>query len=163
MFILEITMKTCTVCKEDKPFTEFYVARIQKDGVTPTYFGYCKKCGSEKHKKRWDSLSKGEKQEMGRQGRERMGVEYHKNYKLKSRYGIDTEILKEMLDKQDHKCYTCGTEIEYQGDNSAQVDHDHETGKVRKLLCRPCNTSLGLLQENTETFQRMINYINENK
>lgn len=39
------------------------------------------------------------------------------------------------------------------------VDHDHETGLVRGLLCRRCNQAIGLLNEDRNLLQRMIGYI----
>ena len=43
-----------------------------------------------------------------------------------------------------------------------QGDHNHTTGKVRALLCRSCNTSLGLLREDSKILYNMISYINDN-
>jgi hypothetical protein len=44
------------------------------------------------------------------------------------------------------------------------VDHDHKTGKVRKLLCFNCNTAIGKLNDDPELFKRAINYLeNERK
>lgn len=40
------------------------------------------------------------------------------------------------------------------------VDHDHETGEVRGLLCRGCNVLLGHLQDDTGSLKRAISYLN---
>lgn len=42
------------------------------------------------------------------------------------------------------------------------IDHDHETGKVRGLLCRTCNSGIGLLQDSPELLRRAIKWIEEN-
>ncbi len=39
------------------------------------------------------------------------------------------------------------------------VDHDHATGDVRGLLCRPCNTMLGHARDNMRFFERCIKYL----
>ncbi len=43
------------------------------------------------------------------------------------------------------------------------VDHCHDTGKVRGLLCRTCNAVLGLANENPEVLRRMAAYLAEHK
>lgn len=43
------------------------------------------------------------------------------------------------------------------------VDHNHNTGTVRGLLCHNCNSSLGLLKENVSILEKMIKYIEDNK
>jgi hypothetical protein len=39
------------------------------------------------------------------------------------------------------------------------IDHDHETGEVRGLLCRACNTLLGCVQDDAKLLGRAINYL----
>lgn len=39
------------------------------------------------------------------------------------------------------------------------VDHDHETGRVRGLLCRPCNDLLGHLRDDVEAARRIVRYL----
>jgi len=41
------------------------------------------------------------------------------------------------------------------------VDHNHETKQIRDLLCKRCNTSLGLLKEDQKRIQNMLNYLQE--
>jgi hypothetical protein len=65
--------------------------------------------------------------------------------KLRVRYGITPECYEDMLAKQGGVCAICGGEPHRY---RLAVDHDHKSGKVRSLLCSPCNTALGAL-ENT--------------
>ncbi len=41
------------------------------------------------------------------------------------------------------------------------IDHNHITNKIRKLLCRECNSTLGLIKENTNTLKNMIQYLEQ--
>jgi hypothetical protein len=86
-----------------------------------------------------------------------------KNNHLLRFYNITIEQYEQMLYEQDNKCYICEELAEDTRKKSLNVDHDHITGKVRKLLCGNCNTSLGLAKENEVILQKMINYLNEHK
>ena len=50
------------------------------------------------------------------------------------------------------KCRAC-----YQVKN-LQIDHCHETGKVRALLCKECNNALGLLHDDVERIRLLLSY-----
>ena len=71
-------------------------------------------------------------------------------------YGISTRDVERMKVAQDYKCATCGDEESGRG---LFVDHDHETGEVRGLLCHNCNSSLGLVKDNIDTLKAMIEYL----
>lgn len=77
-------------------------------------------------------------------------------YSLK-KYGIDVTIYNQMLKDQQGVCFICKSE-DTRGHRLA-VDHCHKTGKVRSLLCGSCNITLGLIKENPDTLNKMINYL----
>ncbi len=56
------------------------------------------------------------------------------------------EEYDELLNNQDGKCAICKYSWEENTENMC-VDHDHETGKVRGLLCRSCNLKLGWFEK----------------
>ncbi|KKN77041.1 hypothetical protein LCGC14_0363800 [marine sediment metagenome] len=60
-----------------------------------------------------------------------------------------------MYTDQDGVCAVCKTEPDYE----LVVDHDHITGKVRALLCRPCNLKVGVLEH--PLFPSLVNYLEE--
>ena len=62
----------------------------------------------------------------------------HRNRHLKRNYGIDVQEYDRMLSDQDGSCAICETDITGVGEGA--VDHDHESGVVRGLLCRKCNS-----------------------
>jgi hypothetical protein len=83
---------------------------------------------------------------------------------LMRQYGIDYNEYNRMLNEQDHKCGICGDEgftMAKHHELKLVVDHDHETGRVRGLLCHNCNRALGLLKDNTESLTKAINWISE--
>jgi Autographiviridae endonuclease VII len=87
---------------------------------------------------------------------------------LKNRYGVSREWFYKQLEKQDGRC-VCGFVFSlFTGDRnrSPHVDHNHETGRVRGLLCSRCNTSIGLLQldkmtaaESFALLSKIMNYL----
>lgn len=133
-------MKTCTSCKEIKPFSFFHKGINYKDG----YRSKCKPCVSVYHKKRNKNP---EVKERARAN----------SYKTK--YGITTNQYDEMLKQQNGVCKICGSAESKRGDHRLMVDHDHVTGEVRGLLCNPCNAAIGLLGDNISTLQNAINYL----
>lgn len=76
---------------------------------------------------------------------------------LMVRYRINSATWDAMMEKQDNKCAICGKEFEQQSD--VRVDHDHQTGRVRGLLCHHCNTLLGMANDDPEILRQAIQYI----
>lgn len=83
------------------------------------------------------------------------------NYLMRN-YGIDLNIYEDMLDKQDSKCKICNGEGFVMAKHhklKLVVDHCHESGKVRGLLCHNCNRALGLLKDDVVNLHRAIKYL----
>lgn len=74
-------------------------------------------------------------------------------------YGITPEELKTMYDKQEGKCAICSTEPTTK--RGLHVDHCHETGKVRGLLCHGCNVALGSFKDDVQLLNNAIKYLKE--
>jgi hypothetical protein len=81
-----------------------------------------------------------------------------KKRNLCRRYNITVEQYDAMLQQQLGLCKICN-----QQPKKICVDHCHETGIVRGLLCGTCNTAIGLFKENINTLQSAIKYLQENK
>ena len=99
--------------------------------------------------------------------------EFHKNRRYKNgrpsqckecasdkqremKYGLSRAQYDRMLRRQGGQCAVCSNAS---GDINLVVDHSHHTGKVRGILCRSCNTMLGLAGDRTETLKSAIRYI----
>lgn len=79
---------------------------------------------------------------------------YHKERELQLHYGLTLEQYNQMLAEQDNRCAICTGTME-----RPCVDHDHLTGKVRRILCSTCNVVLGLVNEDPAWLGRMIEYL----
>jgi hypothetical protein len=68
-------------------------------------------------------------------------------------YGLDGTAYKVLFTEQNGRCALCLEPKEL------HIDHDHKTGRVRGLLCRDCNTSLGKLGDDVEGIRRVLAYL----
>ena len=83
-------------------------------------------------------------------------------YDLKRHYGISTAERDAMLEEQDHKCKICGKseETAIRGEKiRLAVDHCHDTGRVRGMLCVKCNRGLGLFCDDPDILRKAIEYL----
>lgn len=87
-----------------------------------------------------------------------------RHYMLKRLYGIDLFTFNLLLEKQNNQCKACGRQFTYENRlDSPQVDHDHKSGEIRGLLCQSCNSTLGHCNDNIETLQKLIHYLEDNR
>lgn len=123
--------KCCSSDCSRKPVSEFSKNRDAADG----FQDYCRECHSRRYQARKDKVRR----------------------QMDSRlYGLLPGDYDRMLAAQGGNCAVCGL-CPDDGQRLA-VDHDHATGKVRALLCRYCNTALGLLREDPERCSKLAEY-----
>ena len=79
-----------------------------------------------------------------------------KRNNLKRKYGISLELYDQLVIDQNNKCAICSAD--FIGKMKPCVDHNHITGAVRGLLCRPCNLALSVV-ENTEYVEKAKQYL----
>jgi hypothetical protein len=79
-----------------------------------------------------------------------------RKYSLKKKYGITPEQYQEMLLKQDSKCAICLGTMVTSGARHMHVDHCHETGRIRGILCHVCNTKLGWFERFRAQIKRYL-------
>ena len=75
-------------------------------------------------------------------------------------YGISESCYLNLYDQQNGKCAICDEFIELRG-KQTHIDHNHQTLKVRGLLCHGCNTAIGLFKENIQTVENAIKYLSK--
>jgi hypothetical protein len=132
---METDTRLCPRCREVKPLVDFTLDRSKKTG----YHGLCKRCNYLRLKDKLGS-------EHYRQ--------YRKEWELQRRYGMTSaEYAQKIADQRG--CYLiCGLQSE-----RLVVDHNHNTGQVRGLLCVSCNGLLGLANENPRVLVAAIEYL----
>lgn len=87
--------------------------------------------------------------------------EHCRRARLKKAFGISIEEYEALLAAQGGKCATCdSTEADSRGWR-LHTDHDHATGRIRGLLCGPCNRAIGLLNDDAERFAALAQYLSD--
>jgi Recombination endonuclease VII len=119
-------MKACTHCKEVKSLDEYHRAAKASDGRA----SWCKPCANsiyrERRKRSYDPADK-------------------KRWQLKTRYGLTSDDVVAMREKQDGKCGIC--RVPLGEDVRPCIDHSHTTGAVRGILCHKCNIKLHSVED----------------
>lgn len=76
------------------------------------------------------------------------------------RYRLTVAEYEAMAEAQDHRCAICQRQEPFGSSRPRLcVDHDHENGQVRGLLCLSCNTALGALHEDPRLFAAAVRYL----
>ena len=137
----------CSFCKEQKPTSAFPKA----SGKARGYAWVCKVCKIKKRKEKQASMTE---EDWKRQNR---------RYWLKTSYGISLEEFDAKLESQNFKCAICHCRAEDAFNGTLYVDHCHNTGKLRGLLCHACNSALGKFRDSPTILQNAITYLEAHK
>lgn len=149
--------RTCKVCNFVKEKSNFQPQGYQ-----------CRECRTIKEQERRD-LNTNDLTEEQRQSRRDATKKWRENNLEQSKFfarrthimrkfGLTIKQYDNMLAKQNGVCAICQNVCNT--GNALAVDHDHATGKIRSLLCKNCNTAIGLLREDVEVMSKAINYLN---
>ena len=129
--------KSCPGCKAVKYLDEFYKDKGTKDKRC----SHCKSC----MKKYKETHKQDQREYQNRPENKLRAKKLDQINNLKS-YGLTLEQYDQMFEEQNGVCAICELpEIR----RRLSVDHNHETGKVRGLLCFICNTRLGIIENDT--------------
>lgn len=161
-------MKTCVKCGKTKPLTGFY----QQAGMRDGYRNDCKAC-MKVLRQRWYERNRDyaiQRSQLWRErnpekfaewkrrnreeNRERISASNRRGH-LRRKYGLSVEEFEFLRLSQADMCAICG-EPEPSG---LHIDHDHETGLIRGLLCGKCNKAIGLLKEDPGLFDAASSYL----
>jgi len=94
----------------------------------------------------------------GQKRRRRNNPIHHRKLAIKNRYGISYEEVEALLRIQNNQCGICHIDFKEHDDRMA-IDHCHVTGRVRGLLCRKCNSAIGLLGDSVERLSEALQYL----
>lgn len=87
-------------------------------------------------------------------------IEERRDHWLRVRYGLPVGSFASMWRAQDGRCDICKKPFDQESRTMrAHVDHCHETGKIRSLLCMTCNTGLGSFKDEPELLKAAVEYL----
>ena len=141
----ESKIKYCKYCKRGEPF--ILVGRKKKNWV-------CKKCRIRRSKTYYHK-NKERQLEWGKNYRAR-NKDKIRNRELIKNYGITLDDFNNIFKEQGKKCGICKKVLTLK---EAFVDHIHNTGDVRGILCTRCNTGIGMFGEKLENLKEAICYL----
>lgn len=137
--------KVCCVCETRKSFNEFYNYQNKSDGKSYR----CKECdeaASSSYRSRNSDRC----------------ITLQRVRTLKSKYNLEENSFSEMMNYQRGCCKICGESLyDPLKDVQLSVDHNHETGEVRGLLCFNCNILLGAARDNITILEEAIKYLTD--
>lgn len=174
-------MKRCPKCGVDKPKAEFYKSSQTKSGIAV----YCKDCSRGLRKRfYYDNRSwaiqqsrewrKQNPEKLNAQGRDWRArnreraratraawaennrdkrLEHSKAAAWKYRYGLNRTEYKQFFVDHGSKCAICSTE------KNLVIDHCHESGRLRGVLCRKCNLAIGHFDDDPKRIESAIKFL----
>lgn len=170
----EADPKFCFGCKTEKRLTEFGWHDRNKN----QHRNLCKACVSE-HSHDYNQSPRGkEKRKSWMERNEELIEKYKKiarlkdlihpekkkeknhEYRIRYDYRMSKEEYDRLLKDQNGECAICGSNKPYKQDGKKfAIDHNHETGKIRGLLCFNCNAGLGHFKDSASLLQKAIDYL----
>lgn len=147
--------KTCTHCKEDLPTSSFGVAKGYRDGRR----SQCNKCRTALGRGRWKTDHHRERRAARRADNLVEERRKDRERKRKQNYGLSAEDIALLLAQQGGGCALCKTTKPGGRYNVFCVDHCHETGRVRGMLCHSYNVALGALGDNEAGLAAALAYV----
>lgn len=143
-------MKRCPDCSITKSRDEYWRCAKASDGLQT----YCKPCQRTRNE-RWMKNNPESRAAIRRRARK---PAQDRNGHLLRTFGITSEQFDEMLAGQGGRCAICRTD-EPGGKGNFHVDHCHDTGVIRGLLCTRCNQGLGYFGDDPNMLGRAIDYL----
>jgi len=81
-----------------------------------------------------------------------------RRWQLSTKYGLTYELKEVLVESQDSKCLICRSSI---SPDTCATDHCHKGNYIRGMLCKPCNSALGLFKDSPEILRRAASYLEE--
>lgn len=165
-------LKNCRLCGRDKPLSDFY-----KRSDKGTYRTECKQCLNQRDKS-WREKNKSTPKVLPDNGycymcHKTKSIEFFglrqntvkgynsrclecdAKYQRAKRYGLTQDELEELLSPG--RCEICG------GEEELIIDHCHNTGEVRGILCSECNHGLGKFKDSQTLLRNAVDYLNQRR
>lgn len=152
--------KKCTACEIYKSRDDFQKRTIAFDGLRPE----CKNCVavfSKEYYSRPEVIEKERKRGAAYRAIPKNRIKQSirtRDWRLKQRYGLSAKEVDQMRSEQGFRCFICKIP-EHRLRRNLVVDHSHENGTVRKLLCDLCNHGLGCFKDNPKLLTEATRYL----
>lgn len=137
--LYEQGLKHCASCDRTLQVTAFNADRSTNRGLA----AYCRECNKRKSKRRYAEHT-----------------ERHKELHLKNEFGISFADYNRLLEEQSGGCAICGKTPAEEG-RRLSVDHSHDSGLVRGLLCSKHNFGIGQFDDDPVLLAKAIDYLTE--
>ncbi len=145
-------MRTCRVCQEVKS-DDLFVKQMRNGKSTVR--NTCKVCKNKKDAERRDPAKRNAQIYAWREANKDKAILIRKRSHWKMQ-GIDPDLAEEYYLAHDGKCEICGLA---DGWRDLAMDHCHQSGKIRGMLCANCNRGLGHLKESIPNLEKAIAYL----
>lgn len=149
--------KVCSLCRSEKTLAEMA-------GRSRTR-GYCKACDAAKARERRERETPDQyaarlsRTKAYRSGKKPAIAAANRAHNYAVRYGITVEEYDGLLSRQGGVCAICRQPC--RTGQRLTIDHDHDTGAIRGLLCRNCNAGLGNFNDDPGQLERALAYLRE--
>lgn len=146
--------KVCKTCGASRKLDEFYPNPHCKYGRAPE----CAECVRARKKRDYARKSSKEKTRLKVKSRDwyRSHPRTKRNSYLKGAYGLDEAGVAKLYEGQNGACPVCGKPI---GWDEKNIDHDHDTGRIRGLVHPYCNTGVGFLDNHRDRIPEILAYL----
>lgn len=147
-------MKYCGSCKQLLPVDQFYKQSNSRDGL----HAHCAACSSAKARRYYEDHRESQKEKARERNKHHEVKASKRNRNLKVNYGITADEYQALFEVQGGCCAICGvhqSSLKYK----LYVDHNHKNGEVRGLLCKHCNSAIGLMNDDPQRLTEAIRYL----
>ncbi len=151
--------RVCSDCKEEFPATKEYF-NLRSNGKPKAY---CKPCDNTRTRAYFRKMKEErpeqyrKKLDQGNKWKTDNAKTYGRKHDLKKNYGITIEQYDEMLEAQSGVCAICQNQCST--GRRLAVDHCHEIGEIRGLLCSNCNQGIGKFKDSIKLLEAAIKYL----
>jgi len=132
--------KVCSKCRVLKDFSEF--TKDLNHWTGKSY--WCKECKNASIRKH-------------RESNPELFYESMRYSQAKIRYGIEKEDYLQLLESQNHLCAICSESLDM--GRQTHIDHCHDTGRIRGILCGSCNKGIGMLRDSPTILRSAADYL----
>lgn len=113
----------------------------------------CKRARARHRWRKWSEQEGSRERVTAYQRRYRKETHYGRKWEVKKKYGLEWDEYLALLDEYGHSCALCGES------DDICVDHCHETGRVRGILCRKHNAAIGILGDSVDGLRAALDYL----